>query len=95
MGSYTSGYPISVDIISDEQRPGKEVALMPTTLSTTVRHIYDRVPNYVNSKLIEDFHHFMKDNDSSERHQNNNLKAVIAFADFLGSGTDNYILSTH
>jgi uncharacterized membrane protein len=39
---------------------------MPTTLSTTVRHIYDRIPNYVNSKLIEDFHHFMKDNNAFE-----------------------------
>ena len=67
---------------------------MPTTLSTTVRHIYDRVPNYVNSKLIEDFHHFMKDNDASERHQNNNLKAVIAFAEFLGSETTFYQIST-
>ncbi|MPZ06032.1 MAG: hypothetical protein GEU26_06375 [Nitrososphaeraceae archaeon] len=85
MGSYTSGYLRSVDRISDEQSPGREVALMPTTLSTTVRHIYDRVPNSVNSKLIEDFHSYMKDNGTSERHQNNNLKAVIAFAEFLGS----------
>ena len=67
---------------------------MPTTLSTTVRHIYDRVPNYVNSKLIEDFHHYMKNNDASERHQNNNLKAVIAFAAFLGSETTFYQIST-
>jgi hypothetical protein len=27
----------------------------------------------------------MKDNDSSERHQNNALKLVIAYAKFLGS----------
>ncbi|MGH9977715.1 MAG: hypothetical protein ACRD8Z_18055 [Nitrososphaeraceae archaeon] len=56
MGSNTAGYLRSVDRISDEQLPGKEVALMPTTLSTTVKHIYDRVPNSVISKLIEDFH---------------------------------------
>ena len=67
---------------------------MPTTLSTTVRHIYHKIPNYVNSKLIEDFHHFMKDNDASERYQNNNLKAVIASAEFLGSGTNFYQIST-
>ena len=60
---------------------------MPTTLSTTVRHIYDRVPNSVNSKLIEDFYSYMKDNMASERHQNNNLKAIIAFAEFLGPDT--------
>jgi hypothetical protein len=57
------------------------MVLMPTTLSTTVRHIYDRVPDSMNSKLIEDFHSYMKGNATSERHQNNNLKAVIAFAD--------------
>ena len=74
--------------------PGKEVALMPTTLSTTVRHIYDRVPNSVNSKLIEDFHTYMKNNNASERHQNNNLKAIIAFAEFLGSETTFYQIST-
>jgi hypothetical protein len=42
VGSSISGYLRSVDRISDEkQRTGKEVALMPTTLSTTVRYIYD------------------------------------------------------
>ena len=58
---------------------------MPTLLTTTVRHIYDRVPNSVNSQLIADFHSYMKDNATPERHQNNNLKAIIAFAEFLGS----------
>jgi hypothetical protein len=29
----------------------------------------------------------MKSNGVSERHQNNNLKAVIAFANFLGTDT--------
>ena len=96
MGSYISGYLRRVDRISDdEQRPGQEeVALMPTTLSTTVRHIYDRVPNSVNSRLIADFHSYMKDNAASERHQNNNLKAIIAFAEFLGSKTTFYQIST-
>jgi hypothetical protein len=67
---------------------------MPTTLSTTVRHIYDRVPNSVNSKLIEEFHSYMKNNTASERHQNNNLKAIIAFAKFVGSETTFYQIST-
>jgi hypothetical protein len=67
---------------------------MPTLLSTTVRHIYDWVPNSVNSKLIEDFHSYMKDNATSERHQNNNLKAIIAFAEFLRSDTTFYLVST-
>ena len=29
----------------------------------------------------------MKSNGASERHQNNNLKALIAFANFLGTDT--------
>jgi integrase/recombinase XerD len=67
-----------------------EAELTPTTLSTTVRHIYDSVPNSVNSQLIVEFHQFMKDNDTSQRHQNNNLKAVIAFAKFLGANKTLY-----
>lgn len=57
---------------------------MPATLSTTVKHIYDKVPNPVNSELIAEFHEYMKDNGASQRHQNNNLKAIIVYADFLG-----------
>ena len=66
---------------------------MSAMLSTTVKHIYDRVPNTVNSKLLEDFHAYMKINTTSERHQNNNLKAIIAFAEFLGSETSFYQIS--
>jgi integrase/recombinase XerD len=36
----------------------------------------------------------MIDNATSERHQNNNLKAVIAFAEFLGRDTTFYQIST-
>ncbi|MGH9985012.1 MAG: hypothetical protein ACRD8W_13770 [Nitrososphaeraceae archaeon] len=36
----------------------------------------------------------MKVNATSERHQNNNLKAGIAFAEFLGSETTFYQIST-
>ena len=67
---------------------------MPTLLSTTVKHIHDRVPNSVNSKLMEDFHSYMKDNMTSERHQNNNLKAIIVFAEFVGSETTFYQISS-
>jgi len=66
---------------------------MPTSLSITLRNIKDRIPNSVNSKLIADFHSYMKDNATSERHQNNNLKAVIAFAEFIGSDTSFYQIS--
>ena len=38
-----------------------------------------------NTTIIEVFHEYMKDNESSERHQHNVLKGVIAYAKFLGS----------
>ena len=56
---------------------------MPTKLATTVRKI-DSLSNTVNSDLIKRFHEFMISNGSSERHQNNNLKAIISFANFVG-----------
>ena len=56
---------------------------MPAKLVTTVKKI-DLVPNRINSDLISKFYEFMKSNGVSERHQNNNLNAVINFANFLG-----------
>jgi hypothetical protein len=62
---------------------------MPTKLSTTVSRIKS-IPNTVNGSLIEEFYNYMKGNDSSERHQNNALKVVIAYTKFLGSDTTLY-----
>jgi hypothetical protein len=56
---------------------------MPTKLSTTVRKI-DSLSNKENLDLIKRFHEFMLSNGCSERHQNNNLKAIISFANFVG-----------
>jgi hypothetical protein len=56
---------------------------MPTKLKTTLKNI-NLVSNKENSELITKFYEFMKSNGVSERHQNNNLKAVINFANFLG-----------
>jgi hypothetical protein len=67
---------------------------MPTTLATTIRHIQDRVPNSINSNLITDFQSHMKDNVTAERHQNNNLKSIIAFAEFFGPHTTFYPVTT-
>jgi hypothetical protein len=61
--------------------------MMPTKLSTTVKKI-ELVPNSKNSELIHKFQEFMKSNSWSERHQNNNLKAVCNFANFLGQNTN-------
>jgi integrase/recombinase XerD len=62
---------------------------MPTKLSTTVSKIHT-IPNATNATIIEEFHKYMKDNDASERHQNNALKVVIAYAKFLGSDNTLY-----
>ena len=48
----------------------------------------------MNSKLIEGFHSYMKGNAISERHQNNNLKVIIAFAEFIGDETIFYQIFT-
>ncbi|PWU82111.1 MAG: hypothetical protein DLM72_03360 [Candidatus Nitrosopolaris wilkensis] len=57
---------------------------MPAKLTTTINKI-SSVPNPTNSAIIQEFSEYMKENGSSEHHQNNNLKAIIAFAKFLGS----------
>jgi hypothetical protein len=36
-----------------------------------------------NSKILHEFLIYMKNNGSSERHQNNNLNVLIEFATFL------------
>ena len=56
---------------------------MPQKLTTTINKI-SMVPNSINSSVIHDFHRYMQSNGSSERNQNNNLKAIIAFANFTG-----------
>ena len=57
---------------------------MPTKLATTVKKI-DEMQNNENAELIRKFHEFMISNQSSERHQNNNLKAIISFSHHLES----------
>jgi integrase/recombinase XerD len=57
---------------------------MPVKLSTTIKKI-ENIPNITNRSLLIDFHKYMNSNGVSESHQNNNLKALIAFAHFLGS----------
>jgi integrase/recombinase XerD len=57
---------------------------MPVKLSTTVRKI-EHIPNVTNRELLFDFHKYLASNGVSESHQNNNLKALTAFAHFLGS----------
>ena len=60
---------------------------MPVKLSTTIGSI-SSIPNSVNSRIIYEFHQYMKSIGISESYQNGNLKIIIYFARFLGSTTD-------
>ena len=48
------------------------------------------MPNSLNSTLLSEFFQYMKSNGASESHQNNNLKALISFAYFLGPNVSFY-----
>ncbi len=41
--------------------------------------------NKENANLILDFHEFIKENGISERYQNNNLKTIISFTNYIES----------
>ena len=56
---------------------------MPFKLSTTIGKIQN-LPNSKNVEIVNDFLEYMRSNGSSEHHQNNNLKIVIAFGSFIG-----------
>ncbi|HZC20333.1 MAG TPA: hypothetical protein VE223_01690 [Nitrososphaeraceae archaeon] len=56
---------------------------MPYKLTTTIKNI-NSIPNSVNANLVSEFHRYMIENGSSERHQNNSLKAIVCYARFLG-----------
>jgi hypothetical protein len=55
---------------------------MVAKLSTTINKI-QKLSNSSNGKIINEFLMYMKNNGSSERHQNNNLNVIIEFAFFL------------
>ncbi|MDW0120076.1 MAG: hypothetical protein QOK83_09335 [Nitrososphaeraceae archaeon] len=56
---------------------------MPIKLTTTISKIKN-IPNPENVNAVNDFLEHMRSNGSSEHHQNNNLKVIIAFGNFLG-----------
>ncbi len=57
---------------------------MTVRLSTAVKNIEIAVSNEKNVKTILRFFEFMKKIGTSEKYQNNNLKALIAYCKFLG-----------
>jgi len=66
--------------------------LMPVKLSTTIKNI-ELLENKANSKLIFGFFNYLQSNNTSERYQNQNIKALINFSKFLGPNRDFYQLS--
>jgi len=56
---------------------------MAMKLSTTLTHI-TTVPNSRNSKVISEFYNYLKSIGTSENYHNQNLKAIINYAKFLG-----------
>jgi hypothetical protein len=52
-------------------------------LSTTINNIERDVVNSENKQLLVQFFEFMKRIGTSERYQNNNRKAIIAYSQFL------------
>jgi integrase/recombinase XerD len=56
---------------------------MAMKLSTTLSHI-TTIPTSINSNVIAEFYHCMKSIGTSESYQNQNLKAIIVYAKFLG-----------
>ena len=57
---------------------------MPLKLSTTIGKIQN-LPNSKNIEIVNEFLGYMRKNGSSEHHQNNNLKVVITFDNFIGN----------
>jgi hypothetical protein len=62
---------------------------LPQKLTTTIDKIA-RVPNPINSSIIHEFHRYMQSSGCSEKNQNNNLKAISAFANFIGPDVSFY-----
>ena len=56
---------------------------MPVKLSTTVDKI-DKIENVQNRFLVKQYHKFMDSTGASERHQNNNLKVIHYYVNYLG-----------
>jgi integrase/recombinase XerD len=57
---------------------------MTVRLSTTVSNIERSLSNEQNVEIIIRFFEFMKKIGTSERYQNNNLKAIVAYSKFIG-----------
>jgi integrase/recombinase XerD len=57
---------------------------MTMKLSRTLIHL-DSIPNPVNASLVKEFYEYLKQLGTSENYQNQNLKELINFAQYLGA----------
>src|SRR5215217_4427322 len=81
---------IWVHIIANETKfYRKRLSKMVAKLSTTINKIQS-LPNFSNAKIINEFLMYMKNNGSSERHQNNNLNVMIEFSNYFDLNTTFY-----
>ena len=55
---------------------------MPGKLTTTL-HKIDKIENVQNRLLVKQYHKFMNSTGASERHQNNNLKVILSYLNYL------------
>ena len=55
---------------------------MPVKLSTTLDKI-EKIENIQNRLLVKHYHKFMNCTGASERHQNNNLKVILSYVNYL------------
>ena len=55
---------------------------MPFKLSTTIGKT-NNIPNSKNNEIINELLKYMRNSGSFEHHQNNNLKIVIIFVNFI------------
>ena len=58
--------------------------MVTVRLSTTLNNLDRFISNEENKEIIQLFFDFMKRIGTSERYQNNNLKAIINYSKFLG-----------
>ncbi len=82
---------IWVHIIAIENRfyRKRDYSKLVAKLSTTLNKIQN-LSNSSNGKILNEFLMYMKNNGSSERHQNNNLNVIIEFYSYCDSNTTFY-----
>jgi hypothetical protein len=55
---------------------------MPMKLATTLRHLHS-LHNITNKKILLEFHEYLKEVDTSVNYQNQMLKELVPYAEFL------------